>query len=86
MAVWLLAQVDGLLSEIPFRTAALRSPEPVRELTPPRLLTAEEAATLLHIPARWIRRHAKTLPHRRMGKYVRFPERELLRWAEERQR
>ncbi len=86
VSVWLLAQIDALLSEIPFRMATLRSIERVREPTSSRLLTAEEAATLLNVPVRWIRRHAKTLPHRRMGKYVRFDEQALLRWAENRQR
>ncbi len=83
---WLTAQVRSALAEVPLLEAALRAPEPARDPTPSRLLTAEEAAALLNIPVRWIRRHAKTLPHRKLGKYVRFEERALLRWAESRSR
>jgi excisionase family DNA binding protein len=86
VAAWIAAHVEAVLADVPFQTAALHRPAPSREPAPSCLLTAPEAAALLNIPVRWIRRHAKTLPHRKLGKYVRFEERALLRWAESRSR
>jgi excisionase family DNA binding protein len=37
-----------------------------------RFLKPEEFAEYLGIPLRWIYRHIKTIPHHRIGKYVRF--------------
>lgn len=40
------------------------------------LLTADQAAVLLGVPESWVREHARTgdLPHRRIGKHLRFTE------------
>jgi len=80
---WLRAQIELTLAEIPFREGSLKSVQsPPKAISPNRLLTPQEASTLLNIPVRWIYRHTKTLPHRRFGRYIRFPEKELFKWAE----
>jgi len=80
---WLEAQINIILAELPFREAALRKDlAPLKEIPSNRSLTPQEASKLLNIPVRWIYRHTKKLPQRRFGKYIRFPERELLKWAE----
>lgn len=86
VAAILVSRLELVVAEAPLLEATLRAPEPARDPAPSRLLTADEAAALLNIPVRWIRRHAKTIPHRRVGKYVRFEARALLRWAETRSR
>lgn len=48
------------------------------------LLDAEGAAKLLNVPATWLlaeARHSR-VPHRRLGRYVRFEREELLAWSE----
>jgi excisionase family DNA binding protein len=81
-----VARLESILAEIPFLEASLRDPTSVvKEIPSNRLLTPQEAGKLLNIPTRWLYRHGKSLPHRRFGKYLRFPERELLKWAEKQQ-
>ena len=83
---WLTVQVEALLSELPFKEAQLKPQlAPVKEITPNRMLTPQQASQLLNIPVRWLYRHTKRLPHRKLGKYTRFPERDLLKWAEKQQ-
>lgn len=43
------------------------------------LLNAEEAATQLGVPKTWLLEQARrdAVPHRRLGRYVRFSERDL---------
>ena len=83
---WLITQIEATLAEIPFKESSMRpSLAPVRDTTPNRLLNPQEAAKLLNIPVRWLYRHSKKLPCRRLGKHLRFPERELIKWAERQQ-
>ena len=83
---WLIAQIEAALSEIPFREATITPLlTPPKETAPNRLLTPQEASQLLNIPVRWIYRHTTKLPHRRFGRYIRFPEKELLKWIEKQQ-
>jgi len=84
--VWLETQIQSALAQLPFLEASLKASLPqIKEVPSNRLLTPQEASKLLNIPVRWIYRHAKNLPHRRFGKYIRFPEKELIRWVESKQ-
>jgi excisionase family DNA binding protein len=49
-----------------------------------RLLTAQEAAELLRVPATWLLAQARrdAVPHVRLGRYVRFNVLDLERWIE----
>lgn len=52
-----------------------------------RLLTVDEVAALLGVPARWVYRHAvleppERIPHVKMGKYLRFRESDLRNYVE----
>lgn len=83
---WLIAQIEVALVEVPFRDTSLtRSLPSHNEPVSDRLLSPQEASKLLNIPLRWIYRHTQRLPHRKLGRYTRFPERELLKWAERQQ-
>jgi excisionase family DNA binding protein len=51
------------------------------------LLTVSEAAALLKVPMSWVyertrRRGLERIPHFKLGKYLRFSQRELLDWLE----
>lgn len=81
---WLTARINDILVQIPFLEASLRAGSSP-EISANRLLNASEASKMLNIPVRWLQRHVKKLPHRKMGRYVRFPERELLKWVEKQQ-
>jgi excisionase family DNA binding protein len=50
-----------------------------------RLRDADYIAELLDVPATWVREHARagTIPHYRLGRYVRFRESEVLAWVDE---
>jgi len=52
------------------------------------LLDAPAAAALFGVPASWLLAQARrdAVPHRRIGKYVRFDEAELEQWAASRAR
>ena len=52
-----------------------------------RLLTAAEAAELLSVPESWVREHTRlgTLPHIRLGHYVRYRRAAVLSWLEHRE-
>jgi excisionase family DNA binding protein len=83
---WISAQFESILSEIPFKEQILQR-NVVREVTEPKsncLLTVEEASKILNISVRWIYRHSKDIPHKRIGKYIRFSEKDLIKWAEKR--
>jgi len=43
-----------------------------------RHFSYESAASEFEIPERWLRTHIKVLPHRRIGKYVRFSSEDIL--------
>jgi excisionase family DNA binding protein len=47
-----------------------------------RLLTSKEAADLLAVSQRWVEEHARlgTIPHIRLGRFVRFRYQSLLDW------
>ncbi len=49
-----------------------------------RLLTAEELAERLGVPAKWplTQTRAGNIPHVRLGRYVRFDTAEVDRWLE----
>jgi excisionase family DNA binding protein len=50
-----------------------------------RLVNADAIAELLDVPATWVREHARanTIPHYKLGRYVRFRVDEVLAWLEE---
>ena len=85
-AAILLARFEVLIAEAPLIETALGKRDPVRDPSPPRLLTPTEAADLLRESVRWIRRHTHELPHQKHGRHIRFQERALLKWAQARQR
>jgi hypothetical protein len=77
----LLAQCAALLAAIGARLAS-----PVPTVPPPtsdRLLTPDEAASLLGVTPAWLIRRAKRLPFARplSRKVIRFSEAGLQRWA-----
>jgi excisionase family DNA binding protein len=45
----------------------------------PKLYSPDEAAVLLSVPKRWLyeRTAAGTIPHQRLGKYIRFTDADL---------
>jgi excisionase family DNA binding protein len=49
-----------------------------------RLLTAEEIAERLGVPAKWPLQQARAghMPHVKLGRYVRFDEADVLAWVE----
>ena len=51
-----------------------------------RLLTAEEVGELLSVPTSWVREQTRrpdgTIPHLRLGRYVRFEREAVLAWLE----
>ncbi len=53
-----------------------------------RLLTAREVAELLSVPAGWPLEQARagSIPHVRLGRYVRFRREAVLAWLEELER
>ena len=59
--------------------------DPTRGTPADRLLTAAEAAELLSVPESWVREHTRlgTLPHVRLGHYVRYRGSALLAWLEQ---
>lgn len=50
-----------------------------------KLHTADELATLLNVPATWLYRAARegSIPHVRLGRYVRFDLAAVERWLAE---
>ena len=67
-------------------TAASSTPEPPPPQSADRLLTANEAASLLGVKPRWLYDHVDDIPARvRLpGRKLRFSERKLRRWMEAR--
>jgi len=47
------------------------------------LLTIDEAAALLSVPKSWLYERTRTnsVPHIKLGKYLRFDQQEFLAWA-----
>lgn len=47
-----------------------------------RLWTVKEVADFLGVPVSWVYSHVadKTLPHHKVGRYVRFNSREIVEW------
>jgi excisionase family DNA binding protein len=50
-----------------------------------QIMTVEDAATMLRVPNSWIyerarRRGIERIPHKKLGKYLRFQENELRNW------
>ena len=50
-----------------------------------QIMTVEEAAALLRVPKSWIyertrRRGIERIPHKKLGKYLRFQENEVRNW------
>ena len=71
-------------SERALYTAAQRSPETILD---DDLLTVSEVARLLKVPISWVyertrRRGIDRLPHFKLGKYLRFSEREIVAWLQ----
>ena len=52
----------------------------------PELLDADQAATMIGLPASWLLREARAgrIPHHKRGHYVRFRRSELIPWLDER--
>jgi len=80
----LLARLAGLQGILLARLLAEAGPVGNREEppVPDRLLTVEEAAPILGVTARWLYRHAASLPFARKlsRKALRFSETGLRRW------
>lgn len=54
------------------------------------LLTIQEVADILRVPVSWIyartrQRDENTIPHLKVGKYLRFEEAKVMTWLKERQ-
>jgi excisionase family DNA binding protein len=76
--------LDATQSKRVLYTAAQRSPEAAFDND---LLTVAEVARLLKVPTSWVyertrRRGLDRLPHFKLGKYLRFSEREIVAWLE----
>jgi excisionase family DNA binding protein len=48
-------------------------------------LTIDEAAALIRVPKSWLyeRTRTNTVPHVKLGKYLRFDQKEFLTWAQQ---
>jgi len=65
------------------------TPAPAATLVPTRTnqamgwLTIDETAALIHVPKSWLyeRTRTNTIPHLKLGKYLRFDRDELIAWA-----
>ena len=71
-------------SERSLYTAAQRSPKAAFD---DDLLTVSDVARLLKVPISWVyertrRRGLDRLPHFKLGKYLRFSERDIFTWLE----
>lgn len=64
--------------------AAELAPLIVEHLRPNALLNSEQAGALLNVPKSWLLAEARAqrVPHRRLGRYVRFDADELLAWCD----
>jgi excisionase family DNA binding protein len=53
-------------------------------VTDQALLTASDVASLLNVPASWVREHTRdgNVPHVRLGRYVRYQRADVLAWVE----
>lgn len=73
---------DALAEQIAARVAAIIADQPRP------LLDAETAAQLLGVPKTWLLAEARAdrVPHRRLGKYVRFDAHDLDNWSRGRAR
>lgn len=85
----LLGDLERLKARLWLRLHAASMPtaqQPVEPREPDRLLSAEEAATMLGVKERWLRDHAHEVPGRMQlpGKITRFSRRKLERWIRER--
>lgn len=69
-------------------TLAALVAERVAQTPAPALLTAAQASELLNVPATWLLAEARAdrVPNVPLGRYRRFPRRELLDWAAQRTR
>lgn len=52
------------------------------------LMTVEDVARFLRVPESWVYEHARRrridrLPHYKIGKYLRFAEREIVEWLQQ---
>ena len=54
----------------------------VQEQVHARLWTVEEVADFFGVPKSWVYSHVanRTLPHHKVGRYVRFSSREIAEW------
>jgi len=67
--------------------SAASLPEATGERNENRLLTVQQVANILHVPASWVygrtrKRSPEGLPGIRLGKYWRFREEEIHSWIE----
>ena len=64
--------------------AAVERPEKDAGAVPERLVTIPEAARVLAVPESWLREKVRLrkVPHRRLGKHVRFSSQDLERIVE----
>jgi excisionase family DNA binding protein len=66
--------------EIPSVVPQVRTSDAV-----PRILTVEDVAELLRVPKTWVYEHSRKrgmrrIPHKKLGKYLRFTETEVRAW------
>lgn len=87
----LVGAAEALRARLWARLQEAAAPKPPAERTPgsgepDRLLKAKEAAEILNVDTRWMYRHADSLPFtkRLADRVVRFSERGLRRWIENR--
>jgi excisionase family DNA binding protein len=64
--------------------SGMRGLDPENQGSADELLTLDEVAAMLRVPRSWIyeRTRRKLIPHVKLGKYLRFPRRALVRWVE----
>ncbi|RKS07056.1 excisionase family DNA binding protein [Nocardiopsis sp. Huas11] len=64
--------------------APVERPEQDAQAVPERLVTIPEAARVLAVPESWLREKVRLrkVPHRRLGKHVRFSSQDLERIVE----
>ena len=57
--------------------------DPIATYSTPGWLTIDEAASLIRVPKSWLyeRTRTNTIPHVKLGKYLRFDRNELVAWT-----
>jgi len=82
LAHGLVDEAHSLTHAAETQSATVRNSE-----TPARLLSVREVASILNVPVSWVYEHTRPrclvrIPHVRVGKYLRFVERDLAAYVE----